>query len=57
MLNRDFPSQAIDARQKAEQELGEFKVEAAELGAELDALRHELKKVNAYCLLSYIISL
>ena len=57
MLNRDFPSQAIAARQKAEQELGDLKVQAAELGAELNTLKHELKKVSAYCLNSYTIIL
>ncbi len=57
MLNREFPSQAIAARQKAEQELGDVKVQAAELGAELNALKHELKKVSAYCLVSYTIML
>ena len=37
------------ARQTSEQQLAEAKVEAAELGTELAALKQELKKVRGVC--------
>ena len=47
-LRRDFPARAVAARQSSEQQLAEAKVEAAELGTELAALKQELKKVNFF---------
>ena len=43
---RDFPARAVAARQTSEQQLAEAKIETAELGTELAALKQELKKVQ-----------
>ena len=44
---RQFPARAVAARQSSEEQLAEAKVEAAELGTELAALKQELKKVRS----------
>jgi len=45
--SRDFPARAVAARQAAEQQLSDVKLEAADLGTELAALKVELKKARA----------
>ena len=45
---RDFPARAVAARQTSEQQLAEAKIETAELGTELAALKLELRKVRPW---------